>query len=92
MRREFFAELDKRSAEGKKIKEKIVEEAEQLADSTAWRETSSRFRELMSRWKASPRAQRGDDDKLWERFRSAQDKFFGARSADQAERDEEYRG
>lgn len=92
MRREFFAELDKRSAEGKKIKEKIVEEAEQLADSTAWRETSSRFRDLMSQWKASPRAQRKDDDKLWERFRSAQDKFFGARSADQAERDEEYRG
>lgn len=92
MRREFFAGLDKLSAEGKKIKEKIVEEAEGLADSTAWRETSSRFRELMRQWKASPRAQRKDDDSLWERFRKAQDTFFDARSADQAERDEEYRG
>jgi hypothetical protein len=41
----------------------------------------------MDRWKASPRASREDEDKLWARFRAAQDTFFAARNALNAERD-----
>ena len=41
-------------------------------------------------WKAAGRAPREVDDKLWERFRAAQDHFFEARNAVNAERDREF--
>jgi len=41
----------------------------------------------MSRWKASGRAGKGDEDELWTRFRAAQDAFFSARNAALGERD-----
>ncbi|WP_101649930.1 DUF349 domain-containing protein [Brevibacterium ihuae] len=78
-RREFFSDLDKRNAEGKRIKAKLVEEAEALSHSTDWRGTAQQYRALMDRWKAAPRAGRKDDDALWARFRGAQDVFFAAR-------------
>lgn len=44
----------------------------------------------MDQWKASPRASRREDDSLWSRFRAAQDKFFDARTAANAEIDKEF--
>ena len=41
----------------------------------------------MDRWKAAGRAGRAADEHLWQEFRSAQDKFYEARSASLAERD-----
>jgi hypothetical protein len=41
----------------------------------------------MDEWKAAPRGGRADEDKLWARFRAAQDVFFNARNSQQAERD-----
>ena len=78
-RREFFSDLDKRNAEGKRVKTKLVAEAEALSGSTDWRGTAQEYRALMDRWKAAPRAGRKDDDALWARFRAAQDVFFAAR-------------
>ncbi len=45
------------------------------------------YRGLMDEWKAAPRAGRTDEDKLWARFRAAQDAFFDARNSAQSERD-----
>ncbi len=45
----------------------------------------------MDRWKAAPRAGRADEDKLWARFRAAQDAFFAARNGAQSERDDDQR-
>lgn len=89
-RREFFNELDKRSAEGKRIKEGIVAEAESLSNSTEWRETAAKYRKLVDKWKAAPRARRKEDDALWARFRAAQDVFFNARNAQNEALDAEY--
>lgn len=89
-RREFFADLDKRNSEGKSLKEKIVAEAEALSQSTEWREVSQKYRDLMAKWKAAPRAGRKDDDSLWARFRAAQDVFFAARAKKDEEVDAEY--
>ncbi|AKK11295.1 DUF349 domain-containing protein [Corynebacterium uterequi] len=85
-----FAELDRGRASAKAKKEALIEQAEALQDSTQWRETAQRYRELMTEWKAAGRAQRSDDDKLWARFRAAQDHFFAARDADIAARDHEF--
>lgn len=85
-----FAELDRGRAAAKAAKEDIIERAEKIKDSTDWNDTARAFRDLMSEWKAAGRAPRDVDDKLWERFRAAQDHFFAARNAVNDERDREF--
>lgn len=85
-----FAELDRQRAAAKKRKEELITEAEQLADSTDWGPTAARFRELMAEWKAAGRAPKDTDDKLWQRFRAAQDTFFSRRAEVFSERDAEF--
>lgn len=89
-RRAHFSSLDEANARAKRIKEELIAEAEKLADSTDWANTAAKYRDLMDQWKASPRASRREDDSLWTRFRAAQDKFFDARNAQNAELDKEY--
>lgn len=86
-RRAHFATLDAARDAARDAKLQIVEEAESLSGSTDWADTARSYRALMDRWKASPRASREDEDKLWARFRAAQDTFFAARNALNAERD-----
>ncbi|MEZ2121126.1 MULTISPECIES: DUF349 domain-containing protein [unclassified Corynebacterium] len=85
-----FAELDRGRAAARRAKEALVERAEILKDSTDWNETARAFRDLMSEWKAAGRAPREVDDKLWARFKGAQDHFFEARNALNEERDREF--
>ncbi|MGN6243441.1 MAG: DUF349 domain-containing protein [Motilibacteraceae bacterium] len=88
-RRHHFATLDAQRDEAKASKEAIVAEAEELSTSTEWGATASRYRDLMTRWKAAGRAGKSEEEALWQRFRAAQDVFFAARSATFAERDGE---
>jgi hypothetical protein len=88
-RKAHFAQLDAQREDARKIKEKLVAEAEGLSNSTDWGPTAARYRELMADWKAAGRAQREHEDDLWNRFRGAQDVFFAARSSVFAERDAE---
>jgi uncharacterized protein DUF349 len=88
-RKQHFAELSSKRDEAAVVKERLAAEAESLSSSADWGPTSGRFRDLMRQWKAAGPAPREVDDKLWARFRSAQDAFFGARDAIQAEENEE---
>ncbi|WP_030723614.1 DUF349 domain-containing protein [Streptomyces sp. NRRL S-237] len=88
-RKAHFASLDAQREDARKVKEKLVAEAESLSRSTDWGPTAARYRELMADWKAAGRAQRESEDDLWNRFRGAQDVFFAARSEVFAERDAE---
>ena len=87
----YFASLDAQRKEAQAQKEKLVDEAESLADSTDWGPTAARMKQLMSEWKAAGRASREAEQKLWERFRAAQDKFFTRRNEVFAEREAEMR-
>jgi hypothetical protein len=86
-----FAELDRERAGARQAKEALCERAEELSDSTDWGPTGAAFRDLLTQWKAAGRAAKDVDDALWQRFKAAQDKFFGARNAVSAERDAEFR-
>ncbi|MEU4192263.1 DUF349 domain-containing protein [Kribbella sp. NPDC026611] len=88
-RKQHFAELSSKREEAAVVKERLAAEAESLSSSTDWGPTSGRFRDLMRQWKAAGPAPREVDDKLWARFRAAQDQFFGARDASQAEENAE---
>ncbi|MDF2849105.1 MAG: hypothetical protein K0R97_3087, partial [Oerskovia sp.] len=89
-RRHYFAELEQRNSSAKEVKEKLVQRAEALQNSTDWGATAGAFRDLMTEWKAAGRANRRDDDALWARFRAAQDAFFQARDELNAATDAEY--
>nr|WP_202460426.1 DUF349 domain-containing protein [Streptomyces sp. SID1328] len=88
-RKAHFAQLDSQREDARRVKERLVAEAEALSGSTDWGATAARYRELMTDWKAAGRAQREHEDDLWNRFRGAQDVFFAARSSVFAERDAE---
>lgn len=90
-RKAHFASLDAQREEARRVKEKLVLEAQSLSGSTDWGSTAARYRELMTEWKAAGRAQREAEDDLWNRFRGAQDLFFQARAEVFAERDSEQR-
>lgn len=87
-RRTHFAALDAEQSKVAAAKNELVTEAEKLATSTDWVATARRFKVLMDLWKASGRGKKGDDAKLWNRFKAAQDQFFTAKNADLAKRDE----
>ena len=89
-RKAYFSKLDETNAKAKRAKEALIAEAESLSDSTDWGPTAAKYRDLMDRWKASPRASRKDDDALWSRFRAAQDVFFNARKAANDQIDQEF--
>ena len=90
-RKAFFSELDTQHAEAKRIKEKLVAEAEALSTSKDWGPTAGAFKRLMQEWRRAGRAQRADDDALWERFRTAQDAFFNAKDEVVAAENEEFK-
>jgi hypothetical protein len=85
-----FAELDRERVGARQAKEALCERADELADSTDWGPTGATFRDLLTQWKAAGRASKEVDDALWARFKGAQDKFFSARNATNAERDAEF--
>ena len=89
-RGQHFAQLDAEHATGRAAKEKLVEQAEQLAQSSDWKQTAAAMRELMGEWKAAPRGSRDVENALWARFRAAQDTFFARRSEVFSERDAEH--
>jgi hypothetical protein len=89
-RKAHFSEVSEKRDASREIKERLAKEAEGLADSTEWGSTASRFRTLMQEWKAAGPAPKDVDDALWKRFRGAQDVFFAARDATNAEIDREF--
>ena len=89
-RKAHFAEVNEQREGARAVKERLVKEAEALADSTEWGPTAGRYRDLMKQWKAAGPAPKDVDDALWKRFRGAQDAFFGARDAENAKLDEEF--
>jgi hypothetical protein len=91
-RRSHFAGLDAAHADAKSAKERLVGEAEKLATSTDWAATAGAFKRLMDEWRRAGRASRSDDDKLWARFKAAQDAFFAAKDEVVAAEEEQFRG
>jgi hypothetical protein len=80
-REERKAEKAKQADEAKVSKEKLVTEAEELAQSEQWRSAGERLRALVDIWKGLPRLDRKADDELWHRFSHARSAFSKRRKA-----------
>ena len=85
LRKTHFADVHSEREGAKSAKEKLIVEAEALASSEDWGPTTLKYRDLMQRWKAAGSAPRNVEDALWKKFRAAQDVFFSARDAANAE-------
>ena len=91
-RRTHFAHLEQTRGVVKAAKEDLVAEAERMSTSTDWNATAGAYKRLMDQWRGAGRGGRNDDDRLWERFRTAQDTFFNAKDAEAAKEDEAHQG
>jgi hypothetical protein len=89
-RKTHFGEQSTLREAAQVIKEKLIAEAEALSTSTEWGPTAGKYRDLMAEWKKAGSAPRNVEDKLWKRFRAAQDAFFTARDEANAQLDAEY--
>jgi len=90
-RRAHFAEVEVQRKDATSRKRELIASAEALSTSTDWAGTSRKLRDLMQEWKLAPRTSKRDEDKLWKRFKAAQDAFYAARTAAETAADEELR-
>ncbi|MBP6514625.1 MAG: DUF349 domain-containing protein [Steroidobacteraceae bacterium] len=81
-----FAAQGAERAENLVKKTALCEQAEALSDSTDWIKTSEALKVLQAEWKTIGPVSRGREKAIWERFRSACDKFFTRRHQDLNER------
>ncbi len=72
----FLGEAREGFKENKEAKEKLVERAAALRDSTDWKETTDKFKRLQNDWKRVGSAGHRDENKLWSKFRGLCDDFF----------------
>jgi hypothetical protein len=79
-RKAHFAQKEREHEENKRKKEQLCREAESLTDSTDWKKTGDAFKALGDRWKSAGSAGRDHEEQLWQRFKSARDKFNERRS------------
>jgi hypothetical protein len=77
-----------RAAERVAAKTALVEEAEQLADSTQWKKTGERLREIATTWREI-HIDKPTEAEMWKRFRKARDQFAKRRSAHFSEQAEQ---
>lgn len=75
-RRVHFHELDTVRKEALTRKRELIASAQAAVSTTDPKAGIKKFKDLMSEWKSAPRGSRADEDKLWKRFKAAQDEFF----------------
>lgn len=81
-----FADQARERAENLAKKIALCEQAEGLADSTNWIQTAESIKTLQSEWKTIGPVSRGREKAIWDRFRTACDRFFTRRHEDLAQR------
>jgi hypothetical protein len=61
-------------------KQALIAKAEALKESTDWKNTPQKFRDLQEEWKKTGPVPKKIGDKLWEKFRGAADAFFQSKT------------
>ena len=76
---EYFQGVRNSLNENYEAKLALVEKAESLKDSTAWKETTDILVELQKKWKEIGTVPKKYSDQIWQRFNAACDAFFEAK-------------
>ncbi|ETK30456.1 DUF349 domain-containing protein [Microbispora sp. ATCC PTA-5024] len=81
-REEVRAARDQARAHARETKERIVAEAERIAEETThWKSGGERLRQLVEEWKAAERIDRATEATLWKRLSTARTAFAKRRKA-----------
>ena len=78
---EYFRTVRDSLSQNLKLKEELVQKAEELKDSTDWKATTEAIVALQRRWKEIGTVPKKMSDDIWKRFNAACDHFFEARKA-----------
>ncbi len=84
----FYDQLKSLGKANREKKEALIAKAESLKDSTDWRATTDELIVLQKQWKEVGPCSAGEEQRLWRKFRKAQDTFFKAKKAQFADRNE----
>lgn len=87
-RRAHFHELDAVRKDAMSAKRDLITRAQVAAGTTDAKAGIKKFKDLMEDWKKAPRGSRADEDKLWKRFKAAQDEFYDKLKAGEAAEEE----
>lgn len=85
----FYDRVKASSKVAKEKKLKLLQQAEEIQNSTDWKSTSEAMIQLQKDWKSAGPCAPGDEHRLWKKFRDAQDVFFKAKKAQFADRNKE---
>ena len=80
LKKAFYERRDNERAKNKISKQNVISEAKSLANSSDWKNTGQRFKELFERWKSIGSAGKNADDYLWTEFNTARKTFYDRRS------------
>jgi len=75
-RKEFNETRRSAYKENKDKKEALIEQAKVLQESSDWKSATESFKKLQEQWKTAGTSDPREEQKLWQRFRSACDVFF----------------
>jgi len=75
-RKEFVDQRKNIFREHREKKEALIEEAKKVQESSDWKDATEVFKKLQEQWKSIGSADPREEQKLWQRFRSACDVFF----------------
>jgi len=76
---EYFKTVRESLNNNLKLKEELVAKAEELKESTAWKETTEAIQALQKRWREIGTVPKKFSDDVWKRFNAACDAFFEAK-------------
>ena len=82
----YFAEQEAAEVASLQAKEALCTQAEALADSTDWIRTADELKRLQTEWQKSGPVTHERGRALWQRFRTACDRFFTRRKEDLSKR------
>lgn len=86
----YFAAQNQERANNLALKQELCARVETLADSSDWVRTAQEIQKLQAQWKTIGPVTRGHEKAIWERFRSACDRFFTRRQEDLRKRKDEW--
>lgn len=84
----FIKKLDDERAKNKEAKLALVEEATALSETEDFNQGTAKFKELQEKWKTIGPAPRKEEEQLYKKFKEAGDKFFEAKRASHAAKDQ----
>lgn len=90
-RREHFEKMEMEQLRNLSLKENLCSRAEIIARSNNWKEGTAALSQLMDQWKQIGHVPRQDNDRIWERFQAARQRFFDRRNEYFESMEAEYR-